>query len=332
VKVHVFESEPWIKSAWQATGSRLDTIWLEGLLTAEQARTCADAEIISTDMSLLDESFLSVFKQLKMIAVRATGVDNIDLDFCRKKGITVCNVPAYAQNAVAEHVFALLLAIGRHVAEASRRTSRLDFSWDGIQGFELMGKTLAVVGTGVIGRCVARIARGFGMQVKAFDAYPDNAWAVKDDVQYGSLDEILQEADIITLHVPGRPETRHLLSAECFDLMKNGAVIINTSRGDVVDSRALLGALASGKVAAAGLDVLPGEDNLINEKSRRQVLGDSIAVQQTQLANHLLLQHPRVLVTPHCAFFTKEAGSRLVQVTVNNIEAFIRGAPGNIVA
>ena len=330
MKVHVFESEPWIQSAWQATGSRLDTIWLEGLLTVEQARTCADAEIISTDMSQLDESSLSVFNQLKMIAVRATGVDNIDLDFCRKKGITVCNVPAYAQNAVAEHAFALLLAIGRHVAEASRRTSRLDFSWGGIQGFELMGKTLAVVGTGAIGKRVAEIAIGFGMEVVAFDSFPDEPWAAANKVSYLSLEDALRRADVVSLHVPGMPETRHLLSAERFGLLKKGVVIINTARGDVVDSRALLEALASGKVAGAGLDVLIEESDLTAENTRLEALGRSGDGCTTQLTNHLLLQHPRVLVTPHCAFFTKEAVARLIQVTVDNIEAFMAGKPQNV--
>ncbi|MEN8244069.1 MAG: NAD(P)-dependent oxidoreductase [Thermodesulfobacteriota bacterium] len=331
MKVCVFESEAWIESAWQAMDTGLEPVWVQGVLPLASMENFADAEIISTDLSVLNAASLSALGKLKLIAVRATGVDNIDLEYCRKNGIAVCNVPAYAQNAVAEHVFSLLLALGRHVIEASLRTRRLDFSWDGLQGFELHGKTIAVIGTGAIGKRVAAIARGFGMRVVAADAFPDEDWAKNNDVEYVALEEALKAAEVVTLHVPGMPETCHLLSSERFELMKDGVVIVNTSRGDVVDPRALLEALASGKVAAAGLDVLPEEDSLIQEKNRLQVLLDSQAGSGTQLANHLLLQHPRVLVTPHCAFFTREAAERLMQVTVDNIDAFIRGEHRNIV-
>jgi D-lactate dehydrogenase len=283
-------------------------------------------------MSVLDQSLLSIFKGLKMIALRATGVDNVDLAYCQKKGITVCNVPAYAGTAVAEYVFALLLALARHIIEASQKTRRLDFSWNGIQGFELYGKTIAVIGTGAIGKRVAAIARGFDMRVVAFDAFPDEDWASNNNVDYMVLEEALKAADIISLHVPGMPATHHLLSSHRFELMKAGTVIVNTSRGDVVDPQALLEALASGKVAAACLDVLPEEDRLLDETYRRQVLDAGRTVQQTQLANHLLLQHPRVMVTPHCAFFTREAAARLMRETMDNIEAFIAGTPRNTVA
>ena len=325
MKLYVFENEPWIERAWLSTGSHLDAVWVEGMLTHAHAEHYKDAEIICTDMSILNAAVLSALKNLKLITVRATGVDNIDLKFCREKGITVCNVPAYAQNAVAEHVFALLLAIGRHVVKASLNTRRFDFSWDGLQGFELYGKTMAVIGTGAIGKRVVAIARGFNMRVVAYDAFPDEDWSGNNDVEYLTLEEALKAADVVTLHVPGMPDTYHLLSPERFALMKDGVVIVNTSRGDVVDPKALLEALASGKVVAAGVDVLPEETSLTDEKSRLGVLRGNQADSRIQLANHLLLQHPWVLVTPHCAFFTKESSTRLVQVTVDNIEAFIRG-------
>ena len=325
MKVYFFESSPLIKTAWQSTVSDLDTVWVEGMLTLASVGNHTDAEIICTDMSILDATCLSAFKRLKLIAVRATGVDNVDLEYCHEKGITVCNVPAYARTAVAEHVFALLLALGRHVVEASRRTRRLDFSWTDIQGFELFAKTLAVVGAGAIGRRVAEIAKGFGMVVVAVDSFPDEPWATANKVSYLPLDDALRRADVVSLHVPGIPETRHLISAERFELMKKGVVIINTSRGDVLDAQALLGALTSGKVAGAGLDVLPEENDLMAEYTRLEFLNRSRADCATQLTNHLLLQHPRVLVTPHCAFFTKEAAARLMQITVDNITAFIKG-------
>jgi D-lactate dehydrogenase len=331
VKVGVFESEPWIQTAWQDSGSRLDTVWIEGLLTADLARSHTDVDIISTDISPLNGALLSIFNHLKMIAVRATGTDNIDLEHCHRKGITVCNVPAYARTAVAEHVFALLLAIGRHVVEASRRTRRLDFSWDGIQGFELFEKTLAVIGTGAIGRRVAEIARGFGMNVVACDKFPSEKWAASNDIRYLSLNEALRQAEVVSLHVPGLPETRHLISAEHFDIMQKGVIIINTARGDVVDTEALLRALDKGKVGGAGLDVLPEEKALLTEGQRSGISGKDGQDNIKQLTNHLLLKHPRVLVTPHCAFFTREAALRLIQVTVDNIKAFVAGCPQNSV-
>lgn len=330
MKTHLFESEPWIKTAWQATGSPLEVVWVKGMLTPDNARMYDDAEIISIDMSILSEALLKQFKQLKLVALRSTGVDQIDLAYCSKQKITVCNVPAYAQNAVAEHVFALLLAIGRHIVEASQRTRKFDFSWTGIQAFELSGKTLAVIGTGAIGRKVAMIARGFGMEVAAFDKFPDKNWAIENGVRYMAVEDALGMADVVTLHVPGAAETRNLISKEHFDMMKDGVVIINTSRGDVVNSGALLRALADGKVAAAGLDVLPEENRLLQEDARIQTLQSNRDDLETQIVNHLLLQHPRVVVTPHCAFYTKEAAKRLMEATVGNIDAFVRGTPRNV--
>jgi D-lactate dehydrogenase len=328
VKVYLFESEAWVKAAWAAVGSGLEMRWIDGLLTADAAVSCREAEIISTDMSTLNEKVLSALGRLKMIALRATGVDNIDLAYCQRKGIVVCNVPAYARTAVAEHVFALLLAIARHVNDASQRTRRLDFSWEGIQGFELFAKTLAVIGTGAIGRRVAEIARGFGMSVVVCDSVPDQKWAAANEIRYLSLNDALRQAAIVSLHVPGMPGTRHLISAEQFDIMQKGVIIINTARGDVVDTEALLRALDSGKVAGAGLDVLPGEKALL-AGGQRLAAGEHGGIQR---ANHLLLQHPMVLVTPHCAFFTREAAARLMQVTVDNIEAFKAGDPQNLMA
>ena len=217
--------------------------------------------------------------------------------------------------------------------EATQRTRRLDFSWTGIQALELYGKTLAVIGTGAIGRRVAMIARGFGMEVAAFDKFPDESWAVRNGVRYLPLEDALCMADVVTFHLPGTAETRHLLSEERFALMKEGVVIINTARGDVIDPCALLHALSSGKVAAAGLDVLPDENGIIEEKQRMEtLLGDTENPQtQIQLANHMLLQHPKVIVTPHCAFYTKEAAQRLLEVTAGNIDAFVRGNPRNVI-
>ena len=274
---------------------------------------------------------LEKFKDLQLIAKRSTGVDNIDLTYCAAHRITVCNVPDYAEIAVAEHVFALLLSISRHLCEAVERTRKGIFSTDGLKGFDLHGKTLAIIGTGVIGRRVGKIARGFGMEVVAFDVKQDEQWAAANGIRYKSFKEALSMADAITLHVPATPETHQLIADDQFAAMKEGAVIINTARGELIDIQALLRALASGKIAAAGLDVLPEEQAFLEGVKNPATLFTGGKKLETLLANHILLQHPNVCVTPHCAFFTREAVQRILDVTMANIEAFVRGEPQNVV-
>lgn len=330
MKVHVFESESWIKSVWHDDETHLEGIWIESLLTKEVACRYQDAQIICIDTSSLTKPTLQVFNRLKLIALRSTGTDQVDLDYCAASQITVCHVPAYAQHAVAEQVFALLLALCRHVVRAAQQSRRLIFSWDGIQGVELHGKTLAVIGTGVIGKRVAAIANGFGMRVVAFDKFPDEKWAVNNRVSYVSLEQALQAAHVISLHIPAYRDTVHLLSSDSFDLVRDGALLINTARGDLVDSEALLKALDSGKVAAAGLDVLPHEADLQKFAKTGVDVTDASIHPETKLSIRLL-QHPHVLVTPHCAFFTHEAAERLIKTTIKNIEGYIKGKPQNVV-
>jgi D-lactate dehydrogenase len=331
MKIVIFENEPWMGTDWHHLQREHVVEAVAELLTAANIDEYADADIISTDISVLDEKLLARFKNLKMIAARTTGVDLVDRTYCRHNGITLCNVPAYAENAVAEHVFALLLCLNRHMLEAISRSRRCDFSWEGIQSVELYRKTLAVIGTGAIGRRVSQIAKGFGMQVVAFDLMPDHDWAETNGITYMSLDDALPAADIITLHIPSTPETYHLIADDQFKRMKEKAVIINTARGELVDTGALLRALHTGKIAAAGLDVLPQEHAIRDEQERLEILVDQKNDPHTLLANLLLLHHPNVIMTPHSAFFSKEAVQRLMEVTLANIEAFIEGNPRNVV-
>lgn len=331
MKIVIFENEPWMGTGWYSLQQDHEVKPVAELLTTANIDEYADADIISLDISVLDKELLERFKNLKMIAARCTGVDLIDRDYCRRRGITICNVPAYAENSVAEHVFALLLCLNRHILASISRTRKCDFSWEGIQSIELYGKTLAVIGTGAIGRRVSQIAKGFGMQVVTYDVMPDQDWADANGITYISLDDALQAADIITLHIPSTPETYHLISDDQFKRMKEKAVIINTARGDLVDTGALLRALHSGKIAAAGLDVLPQEYAIRDEQERLDTLVNQKNDSPTLLANLLLLQHPNVIVTPHSAFFSKEAVQRLMEVTLANIEAFIDGNPRNVV-
>ncbi len=333
MKIVVFDAEPHEAGAFEALRGRHDLRLVDTPLRAEDAAQYADAEVISTFIySALDRSVLERLPALALVATRSTGFDHIDTRYCAERGITVSNVPSYGESTVAEHVFALLLAISHRLPEAIERAQRGSFSPEGLTGFDLAGKTLGVVGTGKIGRHVIRIARGFRMEVVAFDVAPDGTFAAAEGFRYVTLDELLAASDVVTLHVPARPETRHMLSAAAFARMKRGAVVINTARGDLIDTPALIEALTRGRLAGAGLDVLPDEP-LIREEAE---LISSIFCDQHDLrslvANHVLLRMRNVIVTPHSAFNTREAIARIVETTVANIEAYAAGAPENVVA
>lgn len=333
MKIVAFESEPRETSVFDRLKPDHDVTLVKESLRDNNVGRYADAEIISTFIySKLGHDVLDQLPSLRLIATRSTGFDHIDLSYCSNRGITVCNVPTYGENTVAEHVFALLLAISHRLPEAFDKARRGPFSPDGLEGFDLQGKTIGVIGTGSIGRHVIRIAKGFGMEVVAFDVGPDPDLAGTLGFRYASFGELLRAADVITLHTPATPHTQDMLSDAAFDRMKHGVIIINTARGSLIDSRALIQALRSGKVAGAGLDVLPDEP-LIREEAE---LICSIFCDQSDLrdlvANHVLLRMPNVVVTPHSAFNTREAVARIVQTTVANISAFIDGRLQNVVA
>ena len=226
-----------------------------------------------------------------------------------------------------------MLAINRRLLEAVERTRRGNFSQAGLRGFDLRGKTLGVIGTGRIGRRAIEIARGFGMKVAAFDLHPDEQAAGTLGYRYGDLMHVLAEADAVTLHVPATPQTYHLISEREFAAIKDGAVLINTARGAIVDVAALVRVLADGKLRAAGLDVLPAEP-LVRDEAEifRAERKDSDVDLRALLADHVLLRFPNVLVTPHIAFNTEEALRRILETTVKNIRSFVSGSPQNVVA
>lgn len=333
MKIVVFEAEPREAPVFEALRDQHELVLVDSPLGSENVAQHADADVVSTFIySELDSGVLEKLPSLKLVATRSTGFDHIDTDYCTARGITVSNVPSYGENTVAEHVFALLLAISHRLPEAIDRAQRGHFSPEGLQGFDIAGKTIGVIGTGNIGRHVIRIANGFQMDVVAFDVRPDPALAGALGFQYVDLEDLFAASDVITLHVPSLPETRHILSSRAFARMKDGVVVINTARGDLIDTRALIQALASGKVAAAGLDVLPDEP-LIREEAE---LICSFFCDQHDLrslvANHVLLRMRNVIVTPHSAFNTREAVARIVETTVENIGAYLAGAARNVVA
>lgn len=333
MKIAVFEAEQWEHDACLGLTPAHEVSCTRGIVNEAAASAHASAAIISPFVySRLDARVLSRFAQLKLIATRSTGYDHIDLGYCQSRGVTVCNVPGYGDSTVAEHVFALLLGLARKITDAAERTRRGRFDQTGLRGFELKDKTIAVIGAGRIGMRVIEIARGFAMKIIAVDARRDETAARRLGFQYDCLEAALGQADVVTLHVPATAKTQGLISERELTLMKPGAVLINTARGSVVDVEALVRALAEGRLAGAGLDVLPQEPQLREEAEIFRADSENSIDLKALVANHVLLQFPNVLVTPHNAYNTTEAIARIIDTTIANIEAFARGAPQNVVA
>lgn len=297
------------------------------------SKEASEIEILSLFFKQhLGHNELDRFPSLKMIAIRSTGFDNLDLMTCKKRNITVTNVPDYGERTVAEHTFALILSLSRKICLSNRSVRKTgSFSREDLRGFDLYGKRLGVIGTGHIGTNVIKIAKGFGMEAVAFDPFPK--FEVAEDVgfEYRDFDSVLKESDILTLHAPHNQYTHHMINYESIEGLKEGAFLINVSRGGLIETDALIIALENGKVAGAALDVLEEED-LIGNMS--EILRDpypEAEVMQKLLANQYLINHPNVIVTPHNAFNTKEAFKRIQDTTVENIINFIKGQPINTV-
>jgi D-lactate dehydrogenase len=332
MNIVIFELEAWEREVFEQLQTEHEVTFVREPLTIRNAAQYAEAEILSPFIySNLSAEVLAHFPKLKLIATRSTGFDHIDSEYCQQHHVTVCNVPTYGDNTVAEHVFGLLLAISHNLIEAVDRTRRGQFSQQGLCGFDLYGKTLGVVGTGSIGRNVIRIANGFGMNVVAYDIARDEELAAQLNFRYAELPDLLAQSDVVTLHVPSNKHTHNLISNEAFAQMKDGVVLINTARGGVLDVHALVRALGEGKVAAAGLDVLPEEPTIREEAELLRSIFRERHDVETLLADHILLRLRNVIITPHSAFNTNEAVGRILQTTAHNIEAFVGGAPQNVV-
>lgn len=281
--------------------------------------------------SPIREAELVRFPALKFIATRSTGFDHIDLAATKARGITVANVPSYGEHTVAEFAFALLLALSRRIPEADAHVREGGFSPQGLRGFDLAGKTLGVVGCGHIGMHMIRMGNGFGMKVLGFDTCEDETKAHEYNFTYAGLPELLEQSDVISLHVPYNPHTHHLINKENIKHVKHGAYLINTSRGAVIDTDALVDALEDGSIAGAGLDVLEEEGDMADEAALLTAAHPNELEIKIALANHYFIEHPRVIVTPHLAFNTAEAVRRIFDTTIDNILAFIAGTPKNLV-
>lgn len=310
-----------------------DLSFFKEALTIESLPKELDYKVISVfTSSQINSQIIDHFPDLKLITVRATGFDNVDIKAAKEKNIIVSNVPAYGSNTVAEYTFGLILSLSRKIPQAVNRLKiGFEFDFEGLRGFDLHDKTLGVVGTGKIGVNVIKIAKGFGMKVIATDYYPNEALAKQFDFSYVSLEELLKNADIVTLHVPLLPQTKHLINKTNIRLIKKGAILINTSRGPVVETESLFQALTSGNLAGAALDVLEEEADIKEEAELLEKNKLSSDQYKIILQNHILINLPNVIVTPHMAFYTKEAEQSILQTTVENINGIAESSPKNIV-
>lgn len=300
-------------------------------LTEKNADALAGYETISIFIySVVNREVLEKMPSVKCIATRSTGFDHIDTALCHEKNIAVLNVPFYGENTVAEHTFALILALSRNVHKSYARGLKNDFSTGGLMGFDIKGKTLGVIGTGRIGLHVIRIAKGFGMHVLAYDTNQNTFLAEVLHFNYAPFSEVLSHSDIITLHTPYNEQTHHLINQKNIGLLKKGSLLINTARGGIIENEALIYGLDQGILAGAGLDVLEGEQ-LIKEESEclRTDCNPSETKQKDQ--NKELLSRDNVVFTPHIAFYSEEALERILDTTIENLLSYESGSPKNAV-
>lgn len=260
--------------------------------------------------------------QLKMIATMSTGYDHIDIELAKTRHIPVCNVPTYGENTVAEHAMALLLAMTRKIFPSVKRVKEANFSYRGLIGMDLRGKTLGVVGTGHIGAHLIKMAKGFNMEVIAYDPFPNKDLAAKLDFKYVKYDYLLANSDAISLHVPLLPTTEHMINKKNIKKIKKGAYIINTARGGLIEPEALLWALENNQISGAGLDVLE-EENFLQHEEKMVNAKHTAAEIKIDLMNNIIIDHEKTIVTPHNAFNSVEALRRIVDTTVSNIEGYL---------
>ncbi|MCI8342345.1 MAG: 2-hydroxyacid dehydrogenase [Firmicutes bacterium] len=308
-----------------------DRIWFEPMakemgydIVFYESRFLADTAILANGCDaaclfvndVIDEKAINMLYDMgvKVILLRCAGYDNIDLKACEGK-ITVLRVPSYSPTAVAEYAAALLLTLNRKIHKAYTRTREFNFKISGLMGITLRGKTAGVIGTGKIGRIMVEILKGFGMNVLAYDLYPDTSL----DVQYVALDELLKNSDVISLHCPLSPDTQYIINKNSISKMKDNVILVNTSRGALVDTQALIDGLRANKFMGVALDVYEEEDEYFFEDRSNDIIKDDELIK--------LMAYPNVLITSHQAFFTQESLESIANVSLNNLKAFEEGAP-----
>ncbi|MEM7566974.1 MAG: 2-hydroxyacid dehydrogenase [Pseudomonadota bacterium] len=326
MRIAVFSAKPYdettLGEANEALDAPHDLRFLTPHLDADTAMLAGDAEAVCAFVNdTLDEAALEALHGCgaRLVLMRCAGYNNVDLEAAKRFGLRVGRVPAYSPHAVAEHTIGLVLALNRRLHRAYNRVREGNFALDGLMGFDLHGKTVGVIGTGQIGLRVIRILRGFGCEVLAFDPKPSDE-AREAGADYVPLDALLGRSTVVTLHCPLTPQTQHLIDADALAALSEGAMLVNTSRGGLVDTKAVIKALKSGRLGGLAIDVYEEEGDLFFENLSGQVLQDDVFAR--------LLTFPNVLVTGHQAFFTKEALTAIAETTLANATAFeASGAP-----
>ena len=332
MKIGFFELEDWEEKILKTQFLNEELVFSTEKIDSDNLPKDTSYDILSIFIdSRIDKNVLSHFPNLKFVATRSTGYEHINLLDCKEKEILVSFVPGYAENTVAEYTFGLILNLTRKIYQAIDQVkSKEFFSIANLRGIDLKDKTLGVIGVGRIGKEVIKLAKGFGMKVIAVNPSIDNLLAKSFGFTYVSLEDLLKNSDIITLHCPYNASTHHLINKNNIGLIKKGAFLINTARGGIVETEALVSALENGTIQGAGLDVLEGETDM---KDELELLSKKTASEEklkTVLYDHMLIRMPNVLITPHVAFNSKEAMARIVNTTVENIQGFMRQTPINL--
>lgn len=325
--VAVFSAKKYDKSYFtKANTQSIDLTFFDTELNSQSLSLCQGFDgicLFVTDKLTNDDIATLAKMGVKLIALRSAGFNHIDIKACHEHHITVCHVPAYSPHAVAEHTFALLLTLNRKTHKAYFRIKEQNFSLDGLMGFDLYQKTLGIIGLGHIGQALAKIALGFGMRVIAHDPKPDQEFIKAQGIDLHTFDAVLKTADIISLNCPLTVENRHMIDSKAISLMKDGVVLLNTGRGGLVDTKALIKGLKAKKFQCVGLDVYEQESHIFFEDHSDDVIDDDTLMRLTTF--------PNVLITSHQGFFTKEALSNIVKTTLENIESFCKGKPINTI-
>ncbi len=323
LKIAVFDTHAFERVVFNELNqhTQFNLSYFDVRLTPETASMAEGASVVCAFANdKLNRQTLEKLKKLdvKLIALRSAGFNHVDIKAAQELGLKVVRVPAYSPYAVAEHAVALLLSLNRKTHRAYLRVKELNFSLDGLVGFDIHGKTVGVIGTGKIGQVFAKILLGFGAKVLCYDKVPSKELQTLGG-QYVSLETLYASSDIISLHIPLTNETKHLIDAKALSLMKKGVFIINTGRGALIDSTALIQSLKAGHIGAAGLDVYEEEENIFFKDLSESGLQDDTLAR--------LLTFPNVLITSHQGFLTKEALHNIVEITLENIQDFAKGLP-----
>jgi D-lactate dehydrogenase len=335
MKITFFEVPKEEQSIFTNSLTGFEIALFEEKLKEETAHLAKDADIVSVFVgSMVSKNVIEQIPNLKFIATRSTGFDHVDRECCASKGILVSNVPAYGSRTVAEFAFALLLSLTRKIFGATRQLKETgEFSIFGFEGMDLNEKTIGVIGTGKIGKNVIRIEKGFNMNVLAYDLYPDINFAKELGFEYKSLPEVISQSDVITLHTPYTKDNHHLINKENISLMKKGVYLINTARGELIDTDALVWGLNEKIIGGLGIDVMEGERELKEQFEILSSLEKSEKVKdyKTLLEDRMIIDMPNVVVTPHIAFDSKEAEGEIIKTTIENIKGFISGTTQNLI-